>query len=119
MNSVVMQMQNQMAQQKVMGHLGKSTQVMAAMNHLVKMHDISETMQGMQREMCKAGLIEEMVDDAMEALDGDEDEEAADEEVDRVMTELNAEKFKEAKSAPTVQPVAAAQAEEAEDEDEE
>ena len=36
-----------------MGHLGKSTQVMAAMNHLVKMHDISETMQGMQREMCK------------------------------------------------------------------
>ena len=31
----------------------KSTQVMGAMNRLVKIADISETMQGMQKEMCK------------------------------------------------------------------
>ena len=36
-----------------MGHMVKSTQVMGAMNRLVKIADISETMQGMQKEMCK------------------------------------------------------------------
>jgi hypothetical protein len=36
-----------------MGHMVKSTQVMGAMNRLVKIGDISETMQAMQKEMCK------------------------------------------------------------------
>ena len=68
----------------------------------------------------QAGVIEEMVDSAMEALDEDDDEDAADEEVDRVMTELNAENFKKAESAPTRQPaVAQAQVEQEADEDEE
>ena len=57
-------------------------------------------------------------DDAMEALDGDDDEEEADEEVERVMTELNAENFSKSAAAPTRQPaVAAAAAEEEEEED--
>jgi len=101
MNSVVMQMQNQMAQQKVMGHMVKSTEVMGAMNRLVKVGDIRQTMQAMQKEMCKAGLIEEMVDDSMEALDEDADEDAADEEVAKVMEELNADTFANSSSAPT------------------
>lgn len=42
-----------------------------------------------------------MVDDAMDVLDEDGDEEAADEEVERVLTELNAEKFSNAASAPS------------------
>merc|ERR1719378_81064 len=90
MNSVVMQMENQLAQQKVTGHMAKSTEVMKMMSKLCNVSEISATMQEMQKEMMKAGVIE-----AMEALEGDEDEDAADEEVDRVMTELNAEKFKE------------------------
>ena len=55
-----------------------------------------------------------MVDDAMEALDGDEDEEAADEEVEKVMQELNAATFAESSSAPTqhVQQQATAESEE-------
>lgn len=69
----------------------------------------------------QAGVIDEMVDSAMEALDEDEDEDAADEEVTRVMEELNAEKFSKAERAPTKQP-AVAQApveQEADEEDEE
>merc|ERR1719405_129076 len=89
MNSVVMQMQNQMAQQKVMGHMVKSTEVMGAMNRLVKVGDIRNTMQAMQKEMMKAGLIDEMIDDQMDDMD-EADEEAADEEVMKVMEELNA-----------------------------
>ena len=41
------------AQQKVMGHMVKSTEVMGAMNRLVKVGDIRNTMQAMQKEMMK------------------------------------------------------------------
>jgi len=81
MNSVVMQMQNQLSQQKLMGTLSKSSDIMKAMNRLVKVEGISETMQTMQREMCKAGVIEEMVDNAFEALNDEDDEAEADAQV--------------------------------------
>ena len=74
----------------------------------------------LRRALSQAGVIEEMVDDAMEALDDEADEEEADVEVERVMQELNAENFKAAAHAPTkavAQPVAAAQEEEEEEED--
>lgn len=106
MNSVMMQMENQMAQQKLTGHMAKSTDVMKMMNRLTKVSEISSAMQEMQQEMMKAGVIEEMVDDAMDVLEDDGDEDAADEEVNRVLTELAAENFKSAESAPTRQPVA-------------
>jgi len=119
MNSVVMQMENQLAQVKMTGHMAKSSQVMAHMNRLVKVSDITQTMQAMQQEMMKAGVIEEMVDDAMEALDDDDAEDAADEEVEKVLEELNAETMGGAQRAPTKQVQQAATAEAEEDEDEE
>ena len=36
-----------------MGHMVKSTEVMGAMNRLVKVGDIRNTMQAMQKEMMK------------------------------------------------------------------
>merc|ERR1719231_1010427 len=93
---------------------------MRAMNKLVKVHEISQVMQEMQKEMTKAGVIEEMLDDAMEVLDDEDDADAADEEVERVMSELAADNFKAAESAPTRQPAVAAEEKGAvEDEDEE
>lgn len=38
----------------------------------------------------KAGIIEEMMDDTMEALDDEDLDEEADEEVDRVLYEITA-----------------------------
>jgi len=115
MNSVVMQMQNQLSQQKMLGNMSKSTEVMQAMNKLVKVSEISETMQHMQKEMTKAGIIEEMVDDAMDVLDEEGDEEAADIEVERVMQELNADTFAKSESAPTKQVQQQEQADEEEE----
>jgi charged multivesicular body protein 3 len=118
MNSVMMQMENQMAQQKVTGHMSKSTEVMKMMNKLTRVAEVSETMRQLQAEMTKAGIIEEMVDGAMEGLEASDDEDAADEEVNKVMTELNAETFSGAASAP-MKPVAQAEVEAVEDEDDE
>merc|ERR1711967_113912 len=78
MNSVVMQMTNQMSQKMMAGQMKKSTEIMASMNKLMKVTEISATMQQMSEEMMKAGLIDEMTQDAMEALDGEDDEHAAD-----------------------------------------
>merc|ERR1711865_336423 len=102
------------AQQKVTGHMQKSTEVMTMMNKLSKVSEMQATMQEMQKEMCKAGVIEEMVDDAFEVLDGDDDEDAADDEVERVMQELNAETMSTSKATPSNNPVQQAEAEEEE-----
>ena len=75
-----------------MGSLQKSTGIMKAMNGLVKLPEISMTMQEMSREMMKAGVIEEMMEDTLEGvLDTDGDiEEEAEEEVQKVLDELTA-----------------------------
>merc|ERR1719449_212885 len=82
-NSVQMQMKGQLATIKVAGSLQKSTEVMKTMQQLVKLPEIQRTMMEMSREMMKAGIIEEMLEDTMEGItDNDELEEEADAEVD-------------------------------------
>lgn len=117
MNSVVMQMQNQLSQQKLMGTLAKSSDIMKSMNRLVKVEGISETMQTMQREMCKAGVIEEMVDEAFDALNDEDDEDEADAAVSQVLAELAATQTGGMAAAPRRQVAQAAAAEEEGDEE--
>ena len=64
----------------------------------------------------QAGIIEEMVDDVMDAVD-EADEDAADEEVAKILTELNAEAMGGAKSAATHQAYESAKAEVGDDEE--
>lgn len=77
MNSVAMQITNQMSQKALSGQMKKSTEIMASMNKLMKVSEIQDTMQKMSTEMMKAGVIEEMTQDAMEALDESDDEEVS------------------------------------------
>ena len=67
------------------GSLAQSTEVMKAMQQLVKLPEISKTMQDMSREMMKAGIIEEMMEDTLETLEPEELEEETQAEVDKVM----------------------------------
>ncbi|KAL6080565.1 Vacuolar protein-sorting-associated protein 24 [Balamuthia mandrillaris] len=87
LNSVSMLLSQQLATLKVSGCLAKSAQVMGSMNRLVKVGPIMQTIQTMQREMEKAGMIEEMVEDMW---DDEEVEEEAEEEVNKVIDELTA-----------------------------
>lgn len=101
------------------GSLQKSTEVMQAMQNLVKLPQISATMREMSREMTKAGILEEMIDETMESIeDTEEIEEEAQSEVDRILWEITAGKLGEAPSVPesSVQQPAVA-AEEADEED--
>jgi len=120
MNSVMMNVEMQAAQGAMVARIKDTTGVMKMMNQLTKVEGVQETMRQMQMEMTKAGIMEEMVDDAMEAVDDADDDEAADEEVMKVMTELNAETFETAKRAGThaVQTQEAAVADDEDDEEE-
>jgi len=91
LNSIQLQMKGQLATIKVTGAMQTSTEVMQSMQALVRLPEIQKTMQELSREMMKAGILEEMVEDTMEGLEGEEEvEEAAQEEIDKILSELTA-----------------------------
>ncbi|CAL8290727.1 charged multivesicular body protein 3 isoform X1 [Gadus morhua] len=91
MNSVLLSMKNQLAVVRVAGALQKSTEVMKAMQNLVKIPEIQATMRDLSKEMMKAGIIEEMMEDTFESMeDGEDMEEAAEEEVDKILFDITA-----------------------------
>merc|ERR1712061_650195 len=129
LNSVQMQMKSQLATLKGAGTLQTSAEVMKSMSQLVKLPEIQKSMMELSREMMKAGVIEEMMEDTMESItEADDMEEEADAEIDKVLFELTAGKLGEAPAAlkdtlpaprPTAAAVAAEQEEESEDDMEE
>jgi len=93
-NSVQMQMKGQLATIKVAGCLQKSSEVMKTMQQLVRLPEIQKTMMEMSREMMKAGIIEEMLEDTMESVTESEDmEEEAQGEIDKILFELTTGKL--------------------------
>lgn len=85
LNSVQMQMKNQLATLRVAGSLQKSTEVMQAMQRMVNIPEIAGVMRDMSKEMMRAGIIEEMLEETMESMDDVEElEEEAQTEVDKV-----------------------------------
>ncbi|XP_041828722.1 charged multivesicular body protein 3 [Melanotaenia boesemani] len=116
MNSVLLGMKNQLALLRVAGAMQKSTEVMKAMQSLVKIPEIQATMRELSKEMMKAGIIEEMMEDTFESMeDGEEMEEEAEEEVDKILFEITAGALGKAPSKvteplPELQPAGAAAA---------
>jgi len=121
LSSVQLQMAQQLATLKVSGSLQKSTEVMQAMQRLVKLPEIADTMREMSKEMTKAGILEEMIEETFESLEDSEGiEEEAQGEVDKVLWELTDGKLGEAPAVPAANPAsepAASKAEESEEEE--
>lgn len=57
---------------KMAGTMKKSAEIMAMMNNLVRLPELQGMMMAMAREMEKAGLIDEVIQDTLEDL-GEED----------------------------------------------
>lgn len=89
LSSVQMQVNEAFSVRKIEGSLKASTGIMRDVNSLVKLPELTGTMQELSRELMKAGIIQEMVEDAMP--DGelvDEEDEEAEAEVDKVLGEV-------------------------------
>merc|ERR1712032_1196695 len=87
MNSVVLQIKEQQATLKMAKAMKQSAQISSMMGRLVKLPELQGTMQKMSMEMQKNGLIQEMMDDAMDDVMGVSDDDV-DEEVDKVIMEI-------------------------------
>lgn len=106
LQSVGMQVNEAFSVRKIQGSLQKSTGIMKDVNTLVRLPELSSTMHHLSTELVKAGIIEEIVSDAIpdnELLEEEEDE--ADAEVDKVLQEVLQGKL--AQPAPVKPPVAA------------
>lgn len=85
MNSVSMHLRENLATQRAMSNISQSTEVMQLMNELVRVPEMNKAMAAMGKEMVKAGIIEELIEDSVEsALDSDGIEEETEEEVQKV-----------------------------------
>ena len=84
-------MKQQLATLRISGALQKSTDVMKSMNSLINIPEMSKTMRAMSKEMEKSGLIEEMMNDAIDDVtDFDGMQDQVDNEVENILYELTA-----------------------------
>jgi len=88
LNSISMEVASMSAQMKMANSMKMSATVMKHMNAAIKVPEIQSSMQEMQREMMKAGLIQEVMDDAMESMEDDDIDVLADQEMAGVLEEL-------------------------------
>jgi charged multivesicular body protein 3 len=100
LNSVSNTLQTSVSMIKMKGCIEKSTEIMGAMNKLVNVKEISETMRDMSREMERAGLVDEIIGDAMDSMDDEGVDAEADLEIDKVISEITAGVLFSAGSAP-------------------
>lgn len=74
---------------RVTGCMQKSVEVMTLMNSLMRVPQMNAVMMAMSREMEKAGLMEEMMDDTLSSMDDEEElDDAAEEEVDKALDDV-------------------------------
>merc|ERR1712136_184831 len=68
-----------------------STEIMKSMLSLVKVNEGQEQMMNLSKEMMKMGIIEEMMEDTFDSVTEEEEmEEAAQDEIDKVLYEITA-----------------------------
>ena len=75
---------------KVSGTFQHSTEVMKAMQSLVKVDTIRNNMMAMSKELTKMGMMEEMIEETMDDVldDNDLDDEDTQTEIDKVLAEI-------------------------------
>ena len=94
LQSVQMQVNEAFSVRKIEGSIKASTGIMKDVNTLVRLPELTGTMRELSAELMKAGIIEEMVGDTLgenEMLEGEDEE--AEEEVDKVLTEILKDKL--------------------------
>ncbi|EPS67269.1 hypothetical protein M569_07508 [Genlisea aurea] len=92
LNSISMHLGEFIAIARTVGHLSKSAEVMKLVNHLMKSPEVAITMQQFTREMIKMGIMEEMVNDAVDdALDTEDIEAETEAVIDKMLIAIAGE----------------------------
>jgi charged multivesicular body protein 3 len=115
-----MQINEAFSIRKIEGSIKASTGIMKNVNALVRLPELTGTMRELSQELVKAGIIEEMVGDAIpdsDLLEGEDEE--AETEVDKVLSEVLKDKLPPSEQKVDEDVVPSAPAEELEEDQEE
>eukprot|EP00792_Barthelona_sp_PAP020_P007541 TRINITY_DN3149_c6_g11_i1.p1 TRINITY_DN3149_c6_g11~~TRINITY_DN3149_c6_g11_i1.p1 ORF type:complete len:221 (+),score=91.11 TRINITY_DN3149_c6_g11_i1:489-1151(+) len=89
LESLELQIQEQIANLRITGALQSTAEIMRTVNNLVKVPEMQQVMMQMTMEMEKQGMLSEMQDEMFEDVFDDSDiEEEADEEVNAALQEI-------------------------------
>ncbi|KAJ5952578.1 Snf7 [Penicillium vulpinum] len=119
LQSVGMQVNEAFSARKIQGSLQKSTGIMKDVNTLVRLPQLSATMHQLSSELVRAGIIEEMVDDAtMDPSVFEDEEDEAESEIDKILQEVLQGKLAQAQpiTAPPVANISEPESPQAEEE---
>lgn len=93
LESITMSINEQWQMRKMTQSIQASTGIMKDVNSVINLGVITGTMQELLKELMKAGIINEMMDDAVD-LDVDEElEDESQEEVNKIISSLTEDKF--------------------------
>lgn len=92
LNSISLQIQNQIGMCKISKNVKLGSDVMRQMNQIMNVGQISQNMRNLSKEMMRAGVVEEMIGETFEVMDDESGvTEEADEEVAKIINEIVAE----------------------------
>ncbi|KGR01329.1 charged multivesicular body protein 3 [Candida albicans GC75] len=92
--SITMSINEQYSMNKLTQSIHSSTSIMKDVNSLIHIGAVSHTMQELSKELMKAGIINEMMDDMVDLDEIDEElEEESQEEVNKIIANLTEDKF--------------------------
>lgn len=102
LDSIEFKLNEQQQLIKLKGSLQKSTGIMQDMNQLVRLPQMSKTVQELSKELMKSGIIDEMVDDALDDMAWEDEDLDENEEIDTLLTDILGDKTKNASEVDNV-----------------
>lgn len=103
LESVGMKIEEAFRMRTLSHQMADSAGLMREVNSLVRLPQLQNTMIELERELVKAGIISEMVDDTMESVQTVDEEldEEIDEEVNKIVEQYTTERFEKVNNVPT------------------
>lgn len=88
LDSIEFKLNEQQQLIKIKGSLQKSTAIMQDMNQLIRLPQISRTVQELSKELTKSGIIDEMVDDVLDSAEWEDEDLDENEEIEELLTNI-------------------------------
>ena len=106
LDSITMKVEEAYKMKNLTNSMFVSTGIMKEMNSLVRLPQLQTTVIELEKELMKAGIMTEMVDDTFENLDMNEEDEMneeVEEQVNKIIEEYTSKKFATINNVPTTQ----------------
>lgn len=88
LDSIELKLNEQQQLIKLTGSLQKSTAIMNDINHLLRLPQISRTVQELSKELTKSGVIDEMVSDVLDTAEWEDEDLDENEEIEDLLSNI-------------------------------